>query len=237
MALGLEEDDFRCGPQVPRDEAVHRRLLCSDTQPGQIHNNCSGKHTGFLTLAKHLGAGPDYVEIGHPVQAAVQEAFAELTGADGQTWAVDGCSAPNFACTVSELARAMAWFATAGHRGDLQSSAAARLTQAMMTHPEMVAGEGRACTELMRAVQGQAAIKTGAEGVFVAILPGKGLGVALKVADGATRASECAMAAVLVHLGVLPAEHPVAVKYRSPRITNRRGIETGFMRPASGFPG
>ena len=234
-ALGLSEDDFRCGAQMPRDEAVHDRLIRAGAAPGQIHNNCSGKHTGFLTLARHLGAGAEYVEIDHPVQTGVRDVFAELTGADGEIWAVDGCSAPNFACTVEGLARAMAWCATAGSRGDALSSAAARLTQAMMAHPEMVAGEGRACTELMRACGGQAAIKTGAEGVFVGILPGKGLGVALKVADGATRAAECAMAAVLVHLGVLPAEHPAAVKYRNPAMKNWRGIEVGYVRPAPGF--
>ncbi|MBB97777.1 MAG: L-asparaginase [Rhodobacteraceae bacterium] len=234
--LGLDQDHFRCGAHMPRDKAVHDRLIRADQPPGQIHNNCSGKHTGFLTLTQHLKAGPEYIDIDHPVQASVRDAFCELTGADGDTWAVDGCSAPNFACTVEGLARAMAWFATAGTRSDGLSAAAARLTQAMMAHPELVAGEDRACTDLMRAMEGRAAIKTGAEGVFVAILPGKGLGVAVKAVDGATRAAEIAIAAVLVQLGVLNADHPATRKYMSPTITNWRGIDTGFMRPAPGFP-
>lgn len=234
--LGLREEDYRCGAHMPRDKVVHDRLIREGQQPCQIHNNCSGKHTGFLTLTKHLKAGPEYVEIDHPVQKGVQEVFAQLTGADGETWAVDGCSAPNFACTVEGLARAMAWFASAGSRSDALSSAAGRLTQAMMAHPELVAGEDRACTDLMRAMEGRAAIKTGAEGVFVAILPGKGLGVAVKAADGAGRAAECAIAAILVHLGVLSAEHPATRKYMMPVISNWRGIETGHMRPAPGFP-
>ena len=234
--LGLAEDDFRCGAHMPRDKAVHDRLICAHQAPGQIHNNCSGKHSGFLTLNRHLKAGPDYVEIDHPVQQAVREVFCELTGADGETWGIDGCSAPNFACTISGLARAMAWFATAGQRSDTMSGAAGRLTRAMMAHPELVAGEDRACTDLMRAMDGRAAIKTGAEGVFVAILPEKGLGVAVKAVDGATRAAECAIAAVLVHLGVLPAGHPATRKYMTPVLTNCRGLDVGHMRPAPGFP-
>ena len=234
--LGLAEPDFRCGSHMPRDKAEHDRLIRADEKPCQIHNNCSGKHTGFLTLTKHLGAGPEYVEVDHPVQKAVREVFCDLTGADGETWAVDGCSAPNFGCSVEGLAQAMAWMATAGQRSDSLSAAAARLVQAMMAHPEMVAGEERSCTDLMRAMEGRAAIKTGAEGVFVAILPEQGVGVAVKAADGATRAAECAIVALLVHLGVLDAGHPAAVTYGAPRITNWRGIDTGFMRAAPGFP-
>lgn len=234
--LELAEPDFRCGAHMPRDKAVHDRLIRTDEKPCQIHNNCSGKHTGFLTLTRHLGAGSEYHEIDHPVQKAVREVFCDLTRADGETWAVDGCSAPNFGCSVAGLARAMAWMATADQRSDSLSAAAGRLTQAMMAHPEMVAGEERSCTDLMRAMEGRAAIKTGAEGVFVAILPGKGLGVAVKAADGATRAAECAIVALLVHLGVLDARHPSAKTYGAPMITNWRGIETGFMRAAPGFP-
>lgn len=234
--LGMTDADYRCGAQTPRDKAVHNRLIREGKQPCQIHNNCSGKHTGFLTLTRHLNAGPDYVDIDHPVQKAVAEAFCTLTGADGQTWGIDGCSAPNFACSVAGLAQAMAWMATATTRNDTLSIAGGRLTQAMMAHPELVAGEGRACTDLMRAMQGQAAIKTGAEGVFVAILPEQGLGVAVKAVDGATRAAECAITAILIHLGVLSADHPAAQTYGTPRITNWRGLDTGFMRPAPGFP-
>ncbi|MEM8729694.1 MAG: asparaginase [Pseudomonadota bacterium] len=235
--LGLDETALRCGPQPPRDQHERDRLIRADLPPDQTHNNCSGKHTGFLTLAKHLRAGPEYLDIDHPVQRDVRAVFSELTGSDANRWSVDGCSAPNFACSIAELARAMAWFATAGTRGDRLSRSAVRVAEAMMAHPEMVAGETRACTELMRAAAGQVALKTGAEGVFVAILPGQGLGVAVKAVDGATRAAECAVTAVLVHLGVLAADHPTARRFMSPRVTNWRGIETGWIQPAPGFPG
>ncbi|MFC3612235.1 asparaginase [Lutimaribacter marinistellae] len=234
--LGLGEADFRCGPQDPDDRDAHEALIRAHEQPCQIHNNCSGKHAGFLTLSQHMGAGPEYIEIDHPVQQAVRAAFEEVTGETSPGYGIDGCSAPNFATTVEGLARAMAWFASAGGRSDRQSAAAVDLVDAMTRHPELVAGEGRACTELMRAMGGRVAIKTGAEAVFVAIIPEKKLGVAVKIVDGATRASECAIAAILSHLGVLDADHPAARTFLNPEIKSRRGIHAGEIRPAGGFP-
>ena len=210
-------------------------MIRTGESPCQMHNNCSGKHSGFLTLSHHLGAGPEYIDIDHPVQQAVRAAFEDTTGQDSPGWGIDGCSAPNFQTTVLGLARAMAWFASAADRSDRQSEAAVHLTQAMMTHPDLVAGEGRSCTALMRAMGGQAAVKTGAEAVFVAILPGKKLGVALKITDGATRASECAISTILAGLGVLDANDPVAQTYMNAPLLNRRGIDCGKIRPAFTF--
>lgn len=230
--LGLDDDAFRCGPQVPNDEEERNRLIRAVESPCQYHNNCSGKHSGFLTLARHLGAGLEYVEIDHPVQKAVREAFEEVTGQDSPGHGIDGCSAPNFATTLHGLARAMAWYASAHVRGDGASRGAARLVQAMMAHPELVAGEGRSCTVLMRAAGGRAAVKTGAEAVFVGILPEQRMGIALKIADGGTRGAECAITALLVALGILEADDPAARMWMNAPILNRRGIETGSIRPA-----
>ena len=231
--LGRRDDDFRCGPQMPSDQDAMYGLIRAYESPCQMHNNCSGKHSGFLTLNAHMGAGPDYEKIDHPVQQACLSAFEETTGLTSPTYALDGCSAPNFATTLHGLARSMAYFASAGDRSDRQSTAAASLTSAMIKHPELVAGEGRACTELMRAMNGRAAIKTGAEAVFVAIVPEKRMGVALKIADGTTRASECAIAAILVGLGVLDADHPATRKFMNAPILNRRGFTTGAIKPAA----
>ena len=125
--LGLSDDDFRCGPQVPDDDEERFRLIRAHEGPCQYHNNCSGKHSGFLTLAQHMGAGPEYIEIDHPVQQACLNAFEEVTGVDSPGFGIDGCSAPNFATTVHGLARAMAWFASAPDSGDRSSAAALRL--------------------------------------------------------------------------------------------------------------
>jgi L-asparaginase II len=105
----------------------------------------------------------------------------------------------------------------------------------MCAHPLLVAGEGRACTELMTAMRGAVAIKTGAEAVYVAILPAQGLGVALKIEDGATRASECAIAALLVRLGAIAAEDPAVRRRLSPPILSRRGAGAGQIRPDPEF--
>ncbi|MDP5219963.1 asparaginase [Ruegeria sp. 2205SS24-7] len=233
--LGLSDDDFRCGPQVPEDRDAREALIRAYETPCQVHNNCSGKHAGFLTLTQHMGAGPDYVAMDHPVQQACLAAFEEVTGEASPGHGIDGCSAPNFVTSLTGLARAMAWFASAAGRADRQSVAALELTKAMMQHPELVAGERRACTELMRAAGGMAAIKTGAEAVFVAILPEKRMGVALKIMDGTTRASECAIAAILVSLGVLDPDHPATRKFMTPLLHSRRGIECGRIAPAEGF--
>jgi len=233
--LGMSDDDFRCGPQMPDDEVARYGLIRAHEAPCQVHNNCSGKHAGFLTLARHLGAGREYVEADHPVQKACLDAFEEVTGEKSPGYGIDGCSAPNFITTVHGMARAMAAFATAREGADARQSAQHRLWQAMVAHPELVAGEGRACTELMRACSEPVALKTGAEGFFVAILPSREMGIALKVADGATRAAECTIAALLVRLGVLDPLHPAARRFLNAPIYNRRGIETGRIRPADGL--
>lgn len=233
--LGMGEPDLRCGAHAPYDLEARDALIKTDASPCQYHNNCSGKHSGFLTLKRHLKAGPEYIEVDHPVQRAVKAATEEVTGETVAGYGIDGCSAPNFAVSIGGLARAMASFAGASEDGDTRSRAMARLTRAMATHPALVAGEGRACTELMRAMGGRVAIKTGAEAVFVAIIPEKRLGLAVKIVDGGSRASEAVVTALLTRLGVLDADHPAAQK-RLPAVqTNWRGIDVGELRLAPGF--
>jgi len=232
--LALSEPDLRCGAHEPSDRAELARLIRADAAPCQMHNNCSGKHAGFLMLGRHLRAGPDYVDPDHPVQHAVRAAFEEVTGEQSPGWGIDGCSAPNFACSLRGLATAMARFAAADEGGDARSRAMVRLRSAMSRHPEMVAGDGRACTELMRAMDG-VAIKTGAEAVFVAILPASRRGIALKIVDGGTRAAEAAIVALLAREGVLDPAHPAARKRLGGPLRNWRGLEVGEIRLAESF--
>ena len=225
--LGLSDDALRCGAHMRYDQGTHDAMLIAAVQPCQFHNNCSGKHSGFLTLSKHLRGGSEYIEPDHAVQKAVLEAFERLTSETSPGFGIDGCSAPNYASTLHGMARAMARFAASP-----ENSAEARLHQAMRLHPDLVAGENRACTELMRATDGKVAIKTGAEGFFNVIIPEQKVGIALKITDGTTRASECAIAAILIKRGALAADHPVAMKYVNAPILNRRDITTGYMRAA-----
>jgi L-asparaginase II len=233
--LGLSEADLRCGSHEPYDKTERDRLILGHEAPCQLHNNCSGKHSGFLTVTKHLKAGPEYVELDHPLQKAVKASFEEVTGETSAGYGIDGCSAPNFACSVHGLARAMSAFAIAREDGPVRERAMHRLTRAMGAYPELVAGQGRACTELMNAMGGKVALKTGAEAVFVAIVPEKRLGIALKIEDGNSRASEAVLAALLARIGVLDANHPAAQKRLPAPQTNCRGIRTGEMRLAEGF--
>jgi L-asparaginase II len=230
--LDLSERDLMCGPQPPGDEATRLALHDEGAEPSQLHNNCSGKHTGMLCLACHMDAPTaDYIDIGHPVQVAIAEAFAEVTGeAAPLQYGIDGCSAPNFASTCRALATAMARYATPETSlGGARGAAAARLRDAMMAHPFEVSGEGKACTDLMTAARGRAAIKGGAEGSYTAILPEKGLGITLKMEDGSTPAAECAIAALLVRYGAVEAGDPPVQRWLSPVRTNRRDLVVGAM--------
>lgn len=233
--IGLGEPDLRCGSHEPYDKAERDRLICDHEGPCQLHNNCSGKHSGFLTVTKHLKAGPEYVEIDHPLQKAIRAATEEVTGETVAGYGIDGCSAPNFAMSVAGLARAMAEFAKGREGGSVRERAMQRLRDAMAAHPEYVAGEGRSCTELMRAMGGRVAIKTGAEAVFIAMIPEKKLGLAMKIEDGNSRASEAALVGILTQLGVLDAAHPMSQKRLPAPQTNCRGFTTGELRLSEGF--
>lgn len=178
-ALDLDESALLRGAHSPSDQAARVDLVRSAENPDQRHNNCSGKHTGFLTLCKHLKAGLDYIDPDHPVQRAVRTAVEETTQETVSGFAIDGCSAPNFACSLAGLARAMAHFANAP-----ADSAEAELAAAMVAHPLLVAGHGKSTAELMEACNGGAAVKTGAEGVYVGILPGLAKGFAVKATCG-----------------------------------------------------
>ena len=235
--MDLSEADLRCGAHEPSDRAERDRLICAHEAPCQCHNNCSGKHTGFLMMNRHLKGDAEYVAPDHPLQRAIRQVFDEVTGETSPGYGIDGCSAPNFATSVAGLARAMARFAGADAHGDARARAMVALRDAMAAHPDYVAGEGRACTELMRAMGGRVAIKTGAEAVFVAIVPEKRLGIALKIVDGGTRASEAAICALLVRHGVLEAAHPATRKRLGAVQTNWRGFATGAVQLAPGFAG
>ncbi|MDH3668870.1 MAG: asparaginase [Paracoccaceae bacterium] len=237
-AIGKGEADLRCGAHPPDNPSARHRLRLSGVRPDQRHNNCSGKHCGFLTLARHLGAGPDYLAPDHPVQQAARMAIEETAGEESQGFAIDGCSAPNFALSLKGLATAMARFAApekslTGARAD----AAARLRDAMAAHPDLTGGESRAGTHLTRAARGRAVVKSGAEGVYVAILPGKGLGIALKIDDGNGRGSQAAIAALLARHGAIEHSDPVYKAYADAPILNCRRIAHGHIRAGEALRG
>lgn len=197
--IGLTMDDLECGAHPPSNPDAAHALVRAGLAPCPLHNNCSGKHAGFLTTAVHIGAPTKgYIGRDHPVQQAVAEALGRMCGLDmrDMVWAVDGCGIPTFAIPLWATAAGMARLAAD------EGGAARRIRAAMAANPYLVAGSGRLCTEIMRAQPGLL-LKGGAEGVYTAMVPDRGLGVALKIDDGAGRAAEVAVLAVLDRLGLL----------------------------------
>ena len=237
-SIGLGVDALACGGQPPGYAPAAADLLRSGQPPRRSHDNCSGKHTGMLTGARHLRLPVEgYVRPDHELQRRIAHNVAELAGLDRLPEpGTDGCSAPIWPMPLTALATATARLAEPDSLGPTRAAAVRRIAAAMRRHPEMVAGTGRCCTALMREVP-EVTVKTGAEGVFIAALHGPGLGLALKVEDGATRASEAALLACLTALGVLPATlGGELAAFAAPEVRSRRGEIVGRVAPAAGWP-
>ena len=233
--IGCGEGDLACGPHLPMSEAAARVMQRGRKEPTRLHNNCSGKHSGFLCTACHMGepvAG--YVEIDHPVQVRVRQAIAELCDVDGaqMPWGIDGCAAPNFALPLKNLALGFARLADPSGLASNRAAAAHRLVKAVRENPLYESGTGRSDVALIEATTGGTVTKIGAEGVYSASIPALGLGVALKIDDGTGRAAETAIAAVLARLGVLDEKTDAARLLITAPITNWRGDHCGERRPA-----
>ena len=236
--VGLGEDDLECGAHMPRLQASLEDLLRQGKTATAAHNNCSGKHSGFLSTAVQYGEPTrGYIKYDHPVQRRLREVMSDLCGLDANAfpYGTDGCGIPTLATPLKNLARAMASMADPSRLSNKHAEAATRIRAAMNAEPFMMAGTGAFGTRINAALPGVAEVKGGAEGVFCGMLPGLGLGVALKMWDGAGRASEVAMAALLNHLGVLPAEQRDEILH--PPVRNVVGLLVGEMRPAKSWLG
>jgi L-asparaginase II len=239
--VGLSARDLECGPHLPYDEPTAARMQRAGQDPERTHNNCSGKHAGFLTLARHLGADTaGYVAFGHPVQQRVLGVLEQMTGLDDLSACprgIDGCGVPTIRMPLGNLALAMARFADPDDQPERRQDAARRLRRAMAAEPHYVAGTGRVCTRVLEALGERALVKTGAEGVYCGAFPELGLGLALKCEDGAGRASEVMLIRLLERLGLLdgPAGDALA-DLRAPELRNRAGTRVGEIRPIADFP-
>lgn len=235
-SAGLNETALECGPQWPDKRAVLLDFARDHEEPTQLCNNCSGKHAGFLCTAVHEGVAPEgYVGRDHAVQKAVRDAMESVTGAAHGVapCGFDGCSIPTYAIPLAAAARGFARIVSGAGLEPVRAVAARRLLDACMAEPFYVAGTRRACTEIMQAIPGRIFVKTGAEGVYCGALPDQGLGFALKIDDGATRAAETLCAGLVSHLmGEEGAADPVLARYRSRPIKTRKGVEVGRMTAA-----
>lgn len=233
---GREAGCLECGAHWPVNEAAARALSRAGQEPSALNNNCSGKHAGFVCLACELDEDPaGYVKPGHAVQQAVRAALEEVTGAahSAEAMGIDGCSIPTYAVPLKALALGFARLGSGHGLGPQRAEAARRIRQAVAAHPFMVAGTGRFDTRAMELLRERIFIKTGAEGVYCGAIPELGYGIALKCDDGAGRASEVAMAALIARL--LPmseAESTGFAPLRESILTNWNGIEVGRVRAA-----
>ncbi|MCP3056026.1 asparaginase [Aurantimonas marianensis] len=197
---GLDGGALECGCHWPFDLPVALDLARRGGEPTALHNNCSGKHAGFLCTAVHQGEDPGgYVGADHPVQQRAKAAIEDLTGTDlgADVCGTDGCSIPTYAAPLKSFAHGFAKLVTGEGVAAERGAAGRRLIEACMAAPWEMSGTGRACEKLMQAAPGRVFAKTGAEGVFCGALPDFGLGFALKIDDGGTRASEALVAAVI----------------------------------------
>jgi L-asparaginase II len=226
--IGCSERDLLCGPHAPLSERVAQDYHTRGLRLTAVYSNCSGKHAGMLALARHHDWPTAlYTRPEHPVQQRCLlevSRWTDVPAAEIGT-AVDGCGVVCFALPLTAMALA---YARLGHRAPAVGK---RVVDAMLRHPELVAGEGRPCTELMRAHPGRVVAKVGAEGMYCALLPQDGRGVALKVADGHSLASALALAAVLDELGLRPRLGSLTAR---PNI-NTRGETVGELRVQGGL--
>jgi L-asparaginase II len=232
---GRGVEALECGVHWPISLEAARALAAAGAKPSALHNNCSGKHAGFICLSCATGNDPSgYVRAGHFAQREVKAAIENMTktALEEEARAVDGCAIPTYAIPLKALALGFARFGGGDGLPPARAAAAARIRKAVAAHPVFVAGAGRFDTVAMEALGARAFVKTGAEGVYCAALPELGLGVAIKCEDGAGRAAETAMAAVIARLLPLDdRERAALAPLREPVIRNWNGETVGRIRP------
>ncbi len=224
--LGRDETVLECGAHAP--------YASPESPPAVLCNNCSGKHAGMVTLSMFLKKDPHgYTNFLHPVQQSIFKAMGEMCGSRivPDICGIDGCSAPNPCLPMANIARGFVAFMTGHGLSQTRAAACRRLFAAMTAHPDLVGGTGRLDTVLMQAAQGKILSKTGAEGVYACVAPASDMVIVLKAEDGAKRAAEAALYALMdkFHIAddaVLEAIRPLAL----PVLKNWRGIETGVVR-------
>lgn len=229
-SIGLSETALHCGTHLPRDEDEQRALLRTNAKPSVLHHNCSGKHAAMLATARHMGEPVEgYEQAEHPVQQRIRAILADMSGTavGADVCGIDGCSVPNWAMPAAGLAQAYARFATGDSLSDSRAAAAKRIISAARAEPDHLAGASRLDTRVLKMFSGAAFIKTGAEGAYAGAFPALGLGFALKVDDGATRAAE-ALVSLLIEAFLPQAKGKLPLKTQK----NAQGLDVGVIRPS-----
>ena len=235
--IKCDHDDLECGAELPLHQATQFELMSEGRGPQRIHHNCSGKHLGFLSTCKHLGENTSNYRL---YNHAAQQRWFEVLESVSNTrvaqlpWGYDGCAIPTLAIPLQRIALAMARFGDVARFDGIRREAVERIHAAITSNPYMVAGKERLCTSLMERLAPHILVKVGAEGVYTAVIPEHGLGIALKIDDGNDAAARVALGAVLQSLGLLPGEEISALgEYLRPSVANSRGETIGRIEPSS----
>ncbi len=232
--IGFGEGDLECGTDAPVSQAATINLAKAGGRPSTLHHQCSGKHAGFLSTARHLGLDPHgYVHRDHPIQKQVSAALSEMTGTDlnAAQCGCDGCGIPTFGVPLAAFARGMARLSDRSGLDPLRELAACKVLDAMVAEPFFVEGTGGFVTDCMTVAGGSVRLKSGAEGVYAAVLPGLGYGVIVKIEDGSMRAAELVMASLLNALGCLDDEQRHLLEPRlQPTLLSAAGCVIGSLR-------
>ncbi|MGO4618516.1 asparaginase [Ensifer sp. 2YAB10] len=238
-AAGRDVSALECGAHWSSDQKTLIAQARSLDAPTALHNNCSGKHSGFICACCHSGTDvKGYVGYDHPLQREIRGTMESLTGAilAKDNCGVDGCSIPTYAVPLKGLAHGFAKMATGAGLEPERARASKRLIEACMAEPFFVAGTKRACTRLMKTAPGRIFAKTGAEGVFCAAIPEKGIAIALKCEDGTTRAAEAMVIATLARFfRDEPDLHAALMAQASHSMHNWNGIHVGDVRVTEAF--
>lgn len=233
--LGLPYTLLQCGVHPPFHKETAKALILAGEEPSVLHSNCSGKHSGMLTLVAHLGLDSStYLDLNHPLQQMILDYIAAMTNYPRTDIAIgiDGCGVPVHGLPLYNMALAYGRLVQPEDLGAERAEACRQVTGAMLAHPEMVSGSEGFCTKLMQVGKGNIVAKGGAAGLYCVGIVGRGIGIAVKCEDGASRGREPVVVEVLSQLGHLSSDQVEALKdFHQPQNINHRGEVCGAVRP------
>ena len=227
--MGLDIHDLECGVTLPFIESVRLKLSHDHVTANQLHHCCSGKHTGMLSVCKHVGWQTDgYTGYNHPLQAKIREHMSLIFGVDAKTldYASDGCSVPTYALPLDVMALGFAKLGAERFSDEL-NAAARKLREAQAIAPFMVAGSNRLDTQLLEAGRGRLQVKMGAEGVYLGAIADREIGFALKCEDGSLRGQEALVVELLSAIGEGDLVNRLPESSRSPMIKTAQDEAVG----------
>lgn len=236
--IGIDEDYLKCGAQKPTLKKDYEQLIKCDKSPMAIHNNCSGKHAGFLAYCKNKGYALDsYLDLNHQLQKEIRSTVAVYyeVAEDVLIPGIDGCSAPTFAMPIKNMALAFKNLVNPNSNiSQEQFNASQVILDAVKTHPEMLAGTNRYCTDLIKITNGRIIGKTGADGIYSLVIPSEGVGITVKIDDGKMGPQYQVVQELLLNNGwISNSEYDELEKYRKFELKNFSGKIVGESLPVN----